>query len=187
MTTRTDKQLMWKTLSSKYIVKEPWLTARKDVVQLPNGQINDSYWCLEYPEFISIVAITTDGHFIIERQYRHAIDSVCFEIPAGVAEKGEAPLQAAQRELLEETGYSGGQWSPLITTAPNASACNNFSHAFLAVGVEKVARQHLDRTEDLDVMLMTREQVFTLLKADEFKQATMAAPLWKYFAMSTTK
>ena len=58
----------WKTLKSEYIIKRPWLTARRDVVQLPNGEINDEFYVLEYPEWINVIAITPDDHFVFVRQ-----------------------------------------------------------------------------------------------------------------------
>lgn len=95
----------WKTLKSEYIIRRPWLTARRDTVELPTGVVNDEYYVLEYPDWINVIAVTPDGRMVFVRQYRHALGQTCFEIVAGVIEKGEEPLEAARRELLEETGY----------------------------------------------------------------------------------
>ena len=92
-------------------------------------------------------------------------------------------MEAAKRELYEETGYGGGEWSHLMTVSPNAGACTNSSHTFLAVGVERLSEQHLEESEDIKVVLLEREEVIRMLKNDEFHQAMMAAPLWKYLAM----
>ena len=108
---RTDEEMKWKTLSSEYVVKEPWMTVRKDKLLLPDGRVKDDYWSLEYPDWINVIATTKDGHYIFERQYRHGLDCVAWEIPAGVIEKGEEPLAAARRELMEETGFGGGEWA----------------------------------------------------------------------------
>lgn len=179
---RSDEELKWKTLSSEYIMKSPWMTVRKDVMQLPNGQVHPSYWCLEYPDWINIIAITKDGKFIFERQYRHGLDVVEWEMPAGVVEKGEEPLHAAQRELMEETGFGGGEWSLFMEACQNPSTCNNITHTYLARGVEHTGKQHFDRTEDLDVYLLSEDDVKELLEKGEIKQALMAGPLWKFFA-----
>ena len=142
---------------------------------------------LEYPEFCNVIAITKDGRYLMERQYRHAQHLTAYEIPAGCVEEGEDPMEAAKRELYEETGYGGGEWSHLMTVSPNSGACTNSSHTFLAVGVERLSEQHLEESEDIKVVLLEREEVIRMLKNDEFHQAMMAAPLWKYFAMDKLK
>ena len=103
--------MKWTVLESEYLFRRPWLTARRDKVRLPNGNINPEFYVLEYPDWVNVIAITDEGRFIIERQYRHGIGSAGWEIPAGVCEKGETPEQAARRELLEETGYGDGEWT----------------------------------------------------------------------------
>ena len=171
----------WKVLDREYIIRRPWLTARRDKVELPDGRINEEYYVLEYPDWVNVIAITPEGQFIMEQQYRHGLEVNSIELPCGVMEKGEQPLEAAQRELLEETGYGNGEWSKLMTIAPNPSSMNNWTHCFLAVGVEKIANQSLDATEELTVHLMSEAEVKSLLENDQIYQALMVAPLYKYF------
>ena len=109
----------WTTLKSEYLVKRPWLTARRDMVQLPNGVINDEYYVLEYPDWVNVIAITADGQFVFVRQYRYGLGIDSVELCAGVAEPGETPEQSARRELQEETGYGGGKWTKLIEISQN--------------------------------------------------------------------
>ena len=141
----------WTTLESRYIIQRPWLTARVDKVQLPNGVINPEHYVLEYPDWVNIIAITTGGDMVMVRQYRHAMDTVMVELCAGMCEDGETPEQSARRELLEETGYAGGEWQEIMTIGQNPSICDNITHCFLAVGVERVAGQSLDESEDIEV------------------------------------
>ncbi len=179
---RTDEEMMWKTLSSEYVLRDPWMTVRRDRMLLPTGEILDPCWALEYPEWVSVLAFAKDGRMVFERQYRHGLQIVEYEIPAGVVEKGESPLEAAQRELAEETGYGGGEWEPWMQTCANPSVMNNLTHVFIARQVEPLTDRHLDRTEDIEVYLLTEQEVFDLLCKDSIKQSLMAAPLWKYFA-----
>lgn len=172
----------WTTLESRYIIERPWLTARVDKVQLPNGVINPEHYVLEYPDWVNIIAITTHGDFVMVRQYRHAMDMVMVELCAGMCEPDEDPVKSAQRELLEETGYAGGEWTELMTIGQNPSICNNITHCFLAQGVELVAPQSLDESEDIEVLLMRPHEVLAMLERNEMLQALMAAPLWRYFA-----
>lgn len=97
----------WETIDSRYVIRRPWLTARCDTVRLPNGTIHPEYYVLEYPTWINVIAITSDGDFVMVEQYRHGLGDVFTELVAGVAEEGEAPMDTARRELLEETGYGG--------------------------------------------------------------------------------
>lgn len=171
----------WKTLESQYLFKRPWLTVRRDKVELPDGRINDEFYVLEYPDWVNVIAITKEGEFVMERQYRHGIGLTCYEICAGVMEKGETPVEAAKRELLEETGYGNGQWEEIMTISGNSSTTNNYTHCFVATGVEKIGTQNLDRTEDISVHLLSRQEVEMLLEKNLISQSLMAAPLWKYF------
>ena len=118
----------------------------------------------------------------MERQYRHALGRTSYELPCGVMEQGEEPLEAIKRELLEETGYGGGEWRHLMDISANSSTMNNMTHCFLATGVEKISEPHLDDTEELEVYLLSREKVWELLKTNQFVQALMVAPLWKFFS-----
>lgn len=171
----------WKILKSEYLFRRPWLTVRRDCVELPDGRQNPEFYILEYPDWVNVIAITDDGQFVMERQYRHGLGKTCFEIPAGVIEKGETPLEAAKRELMEETGYGEGEWKEIMSVSGNSSTTNNISHCFVAKGV-KIGTQHLDSTEDLEVVLLDRSQVWDLMVNDQVKQALMAAPLWRFFA-----
>ena len=184
MENNMNEDMRWTTLKSELIVsRPPWLRVRCDEVRLPDGRINPEYYVLEYPDWVNVIAITEEGQFVMGRQYRYGLGCTCFEIPAGVIEPGEAPEEAAKRELEEETGYTGGEWKKLVTLSGNPSTTNNLTHCFLALGVKDEGKRHLDSTEDLVVKLLSREEVYALLVNDEIKQSLMAAPLWRYFAL----
>lgn len=172
----------WEILESEYLIRRPWLTARRDHVRLPDGVENKEYYVLEYPDWVNVIAITVDGKFVMERQYRHGLQWTGYEICAGVCESGENPLEAAKRELCEETGFGGGEWKLQMTISANTSTMTNVCHCFVATGVERISEQHLEATEDISVHLLTVDEVRNLLVGNEIRQALMAAPLWKYFA-----
>lgn len=174
----------WTTLKSEYLFKRPWLTVRRDEVMLPNGKVNPEFYVLEYPSWVNVLAIDRNGDFVMIRQYRHGIGDTRFEIVAGVVEDGEPPIEAAKRELFEETGYSGGEWEELCVISGNPSVTNNLTYCFLAKGVEKTDEQHLDDTEDIEVHTLTRDQLLDLLLNDEIKQSLMLAPMWKYMYLT---
>lgn len=172
----------WKLLESEYLIQRPWLTARCDKVQLPNGTIHNEYYVLEYPTWINVIAITDEGKYVMVEQYRHGLQDVFTEIVAGVVESGEPPIEAAKRELLEETGFGGGEWSLNAVLSANPGSMNNLTYSFIAKGVKKLCEQHLDETEDINVKLLSEDEVRRMLRNDEIKQALMAAPLLKHLA-----
>lgn len=182
-----DEKKKWKTLKSEYLFNRPWLTARRDTVELPDGRINPEFYILEYPSWINVIAITEEGEFVMIEQYRHGLGEVGIELCAGVCEEGENPEEAARRELEEETGYTGGEWELGCVISGNPSVTNNLTYCFIARGVKKTSDQKLDKNEDISVLLMSEEEVFEFLCLDRMKQALMAAPLWRYFALGLNK
>lgn len=172
--------MKWKTLQKKYIYKSKWVTLRMDEVELPNKVLIPDFYVLEYPSWVNVIALTVEGCLILERQFRYGIGEIYYELPAGVCNEGESPLEAARRELLEETGYAGGEWKEWMLSAPNANTMNNYCHTFLAVGVEKRAVQQLDETELLEVGLFEKEKVREMLETGKIVEADMVAPLWRY-------
>lgn len=173
----------WRTIDSHYLIQRPWLTARRDTVQLPDGRINDEYYILEYPDWVNVIAVTDDGRYLMVEQYRHGLQDYFTELVAGVIEAGEEPLAAAQRELLEETGYAGDDWQLLSVLSQNPSTSNNLTYCYVARGVHKVSGQSLDATEDIAVKILSETELKEMLIGDRFRQSLMAAPLWKYFAL----
>lgn len=173
----------WKVLKSENILHlGPWLNVRQELVELPSGTQIPTWFVLDFPDWINVIAITKEGDFVMEDQYRHALGQTHYELVAGVIDPGETPLQAAQRELSEETGFGGGEWQLFMTLSPNPTNHSNLSYTFLATGVERLHDQHQEITEDIRVHILKRTEVQQLLEQGEIVQALHAAPLWKYFA-----
>lgn len=174
----------WEVVSSEYISKRPWHTVRQEVLKLPHGGVIKEYYVYEYPDWVNILAVTKQGKFVFVKQYRRGIDKTLLELCAGTCDKeGEQPLDAAKRELLEETGYGGGDWSLLMTVSANPGTHNNITYCFLAEGVEFLQYPEPEQTEFLSVHLLTLEQVKEMLNSNQMKQSLHAAPLWKYLYM----
>lgn len=172
----------WKVITSEYLARRSWYTVRHECVELPNGRRIPDYYVFEYPDWVNVIAITPRREFVFVSQYRHALGETDYELVAGVSEPTDASmLETARRELLEESGYGGGQWRELMVIAPNPATQNNLTHCFVAEGVERIGEQHPDATEDLSVHLFTEAEVRELLDEGAIRQALMAAPLWRYF------
>lgn len=168
----------WKTISSEYLVKAPWAVLRKDICEMPNGHIVPEYYVLEYPNWVNMVAVTENGEFILVRQYRHGIGDFVLEIPGGVIDPGEEAVEAARREMLEETGYAFDSVQQLVNLYPNPATSNNITTTFLMTGGRKVQEQALDEQEEIDVILVSPKDVRELVLGNKIGQALHTSALF---------
>ena len=167
-----NEELKWKTLSSEYIFKDAWLYARKDRCIRPDGKIVDPYYVMEYPEWVTALALTKDEQIILVRQYRHALGEVCIELPGGCAEKTDRNFEeAVKREFLEETGYRFSEAQYLGRTSSNPSTNSNSLHMFLLTGGEKVQGQQLDANEEIDILIVSFQEFKQMLLENKFVQS----------------
>ena len=167
----------WKIIASSH----PRKHLRVDTCELPNGNIIETM-ILEFNSWATIVAITKIEEVILIKQYRHGAGRVIWEFPGGVVEKGESLLHAAQRELLEESGYSAETWIEVGVVSPNPDNHNNMLHVFLALDAEKVAAQDLDTNEEIEVFPTPLEEVIRMAKAAELLQSMHVSAL--FFALA---
>lgn len=170
--------LTWKLLSSTYIHKGPWATLRTDRCEMPDGRIVEDYYVLEYSNWVNAVAITEDNKVLMVKQYRHAAGIISLEIPGGVIDGDESPVEGLRRELLEETGYQFDDFELLCTVYGNPSTANNQTFTYLAKGGKKVQGQSLDDHEELIVEEYTIPEVKQLLLENKVKQAMHCAGLF---------
>ena len=168
----TDSQLKWKKLSSEYLFKETWFTARKDRCLRADGKIIDPYYVFEFPEWVTALAVTEDEKILMVKQYRHALDEVCIELPGGCVDKTDRSLEAAiRRELLEETGYAFETVHALGRISANPSTNSNLMHMFVATGGKKIQSQHLDENEQIEILKIDFEELYRLIDEQKIIQA----------------
>ena len=162
----------WKTISSEYLFKDTWFTVRKDVCEKPDGKIVSPYYVYEFPTWVSAVAVTEDRKVVMVRQYRHAIEETIIEIPGGCVDDADPSLEyAISRELKEETGYEFTSYEYLGKISPNPSTNNNWMHMFLARGGKLVGEQQLDHNEEIEVVLVTIDELKKMLTDHQILQA----------------
>lgn len=179
------EDLDWKVLSSEYIYRDNWFTARRDRCITPGGKIVDPYYILEYPDWVNAMAIAEDGRILMIRQYRHAYGKTILEIPGGSMDPSDASAEAAmKRELLEETGYLFEDFESLGSISPNPSTNSNLTHMFIARGGKKVQEQQLDANEEIEVVPMTPEEVKNLLVGNKLVQSLHVSCLFFAFLRS---
>jgi len=171
-------KLTWRVLDSNYLVRAPWAVLRKDVCEMPNGHIVPEYYVLEYPNWANVVALTDDNQFILVKQYRHGAGDVFLEIPGGVIDDGETALEAAKREMLEETGYGFDSFEEICELYPNPATSNNITTTFLARGGVKKQEQALDSQEEIEILLVSADEVKDILFSNGFGQSLHASALF---------
>jgi ADP-ribose pyrophosphatase len=164
--------MVWKVLSSEYLFKDLWFKVRKEKCETPDGRIVDPYYVYDFPDWVTAVALTEDGKVILEKQYRHALGSVDMEIPGGcIDDTDENPEAAIARELMEETGYRFTSYEYLGKTSANPSTNSNIMHMFLAKGGKKVAGQSLDPNEEIEISLVTIDELKQLMRENKIIQS----------------
>ena len=169
---RSDADMVWQTESTKYLFKDTWMTVRADTCIKPDGKVITPYYVYEFPDWVTAFALTKDGKVILEKQYRHALGQVHYEIPGGCVDQVDTSFQAAvARELLEETGYKFDHFEFLGNTSANPSTNANMMHLFLATGGEYIQKPELDEGEDIVVELFTIDEVKEMLRNNQIIQS----------------
>lgn len=160
----------WLLVATEDLIRDRWMKLRADTCELPNGNTVSPYYVIEESDWVQIFARDSQGRVLIVTQYRHPVGAVCAELPGGVIDAGEQPLEAAKRELLEETGHAACQWQEIGQFLANPARQTNTVHVFLATDLVLQAEQDLDPSEDIAFAFESEAQVRSLIKDGVFSQ-----------------
>jgi len=166
----------WKVLRETQLLDaSPFLKVSSQRIELPDGRVVDDFYQLEMPDFAAILAETEDGRIVVLRCYRHGAKRICLTVPGGHLARGEAPLVAARRELLEETGYEAKEWRPLGSFITNANHRCQTAHFFHARGCRAVAAPDSGDLEETEILLLSRAELIAAFRAGDFPFVSLAA------------
>ena len=181
--------LAWEEISTEHIVQDEWIDFRRSAYRFPDGSVFGPFYTYSRRDYVVIVASDTNGKYLCVRQFRQGIKEVTTEFPAGGIERtdgreygsgsasgssasvSEDALEAARRELLEETGYVSDEWKHLLTVPSNATISDNYAHIFMAKNCRKSGEQNLDETEFLNVGKYSADEIENMICEGDFPQA----------------
>ncbi len=170
-----EKNLAWEEIHTEHIVQDEWIDFRRSSYRFPDGSVFEPFYSYSRRDYVVIVASDEEGKYLCVRQFRQGIREVTTEFPAGGIErkdgKAEDALEAAQRELLEETGYVSDHWTQLLTVPSNATLADNYAYIFMAGKCRRAAEQSLDETEFLHVRRYSVDEIEKMIEQGEFQQA----------------
>jgi ADP-ribose pyrophosphatase len=160
----------WQTLSRRTVLdRGKFLVVESHTVRLPDGTVIQDWPWLVTPDYVTLVAVTGEGRFLFFRQRKYAVEGVTLAPVGGYLEPGEDPLDAARRELREETGYEAGEWKSIGSFAVDANRGAGRAHLFVALNARPVSERESDDLEEQELLLMTRREVEAALAGGEFK------------------
>ncbi len=172
-----SEDLVWRRLASSYGEDLMLFQVRFDLMEHPQSQDQLQRLVLESVDWVNMVAITSDGELVMVRQHRFGVGYATLETPGGMVDPGEDSLAAARRELAEETGYTGGEWSYLGAVEPNPAFHNHLCHHWLAEGVVRTQAPTPSRGEHIAVEVMSEAAVTAAVRSGELKHALALSAL----------
>ncbi len=161
----------WKTLAKENVYALDWrLRVELHTVELPDGRVIDDWPWIVTPDYVDVLAATCDGRYLCFRQPKYAVEGISLATIGGLIDEGEAPLAAAQRELLEETGYAADTWVSLGSYAIHGNRGVCTGNLFMAKGAHPITERHADDLEEQELLFLTRDELLQAVLAGQFKQ-----------------
>jgi 8-oxo-dGTP pyrophosphatase MutT (NUDIX family) len=178
-----EQKLIWRETGSTRVFDCRVFAIRESRCVSPDNEqrtftvIDAADWAIVIP----VIADASGRRFVMVRQWRHGSRELSLEFPGGVFERGENPVQAAARELREETGYSPGTIRKIGECSPNPAIMSNLVHFFLAEELTDTGRQELDEDEYVETVLVDEAEVCAGMGRPPYIHALMGAALALYF------
>lgn len=160
----------WKTLKTRVVYKNPWTLVREDIAEMPNGKTT-IYGVVECNHCVGVLPFLDEDRVLMVRQYRYVFgENHRWEMPTGGVKEGESFIEAAQRELEEEAGYTAADLLPISTYYPSKSIVQEVAHLYIGHNLKKV-KQIPDETEHLEVADFPFKQIYEMVIDSEIRDS----------------
>jgi len=180
-----DRDLEWRRLASELGPDLILFRTRFDTLAHPVSEEAFRRLVLESVDWVNVVAITREGLCVMVEQYRFGTSRVTIETPGGMVDPGETAFDAGRRELLEETGYGGGEWTYLGAVEPNPAVHNHLCHHWLARDVELLQPPDPGLGEALSVVLATEAELGVAMRSGRLRHVLALSALSRVYPLWT--
>lgn len=171
----------WEKLNSEEIANYRIFKMRRDVRRSPRTGAEHSFFVLQSPDWVNVVALTPENQVVMIHQFRHGTERVTLEIPGGMVDPHENdPAETARRELLEETGYAAEQVIHIGTVHPNPAFLDNTCYTYLALNARWQQEPQFDGAEDIAVELVPIEEIAGMVGNGRITHALVVAAFYHY-------
>jgi ADP-ribose pyrophosphatase len=174
----------WKKLGAREVARTRIFTVESVDFQHPRRAQPQDFFVINAPDWVNVVALTSDGRLVLVRQFRYGSNEFSLEIPGGVIDPGEDPIAAGIRELREETGYVGRNARLLGSVRPNPAMQNNRCHLVLVEDARPDAKLDWDPDEEFEITVVPVDEVYALAYRGDISHAMVLdalllfAPVW---------
>lgn len=174
----------WSVVEENKEYSTPIYNLLKRRCRLPSEDHEGTFYVLDAPTWINVIALTEEDNVILVEQYRYGTEEPTLEIPGGMVDQGETPLEAARRELLEETGYRAGSMESLGRVSANPAIMSNYTHCFLARKCIFEGAENPDTHERIKVHTVPNKRFLNLIREGSIHHSVVVAAVAKWLLMS---
>jgi 8-oxo-dGTP pyrophosphatase MutT (NUDIX family) len=169
----------WIVKESEYVLDTRWMKVRRDKCLLPTGETVEDYYLWQGKDFVMIFGLTSDDKVILVRQYKHGAQDIMIELPAGQIDDSDTnPLNAAIRELREETGYEAEDYTHLIDLFVASANSTVTAHLYLATGLTQITSPQLDNQELIESLSVSVTELMQMVTRGEIRDVNSIAAIF---------